>query len=201
MNGSLDVRSDAGRVRERVAPVAPQTVRPLAGARGRRARSSLLWALLVVVLATAVGSRVGVAQPLRIVTGSMTPTLVPGDHVLATGLGRSDTDWRRNDLAVIDDGEKLLVKRVVGVAHDRIALRDGRLWRNGRPVAEPWSDPRRIDGVYYGPVNVPVGHVLVMGDNRRDSRDSRVFGPVPVGELEGRVVGVLWPPRSWGGLS
>jgi signal peptidase I len=41
----------------------------------------------------------------------------------------------------------------------------------------------------------------VMGDNRRESRDSRVFGPVPVTELRGRVVSVLWPPRRWGGVS
>jgi signal peptidase I len=121
--------------------------------------------------------------------------------VLATRLGRADGAWRRGDLVVVHDHRVLLVKRVVGVAHDRVALRDGRLWRNGRQVREPWSDPRRIDGVYYGPVSVPAGHVLVMGDNRRESRDSRVFGPVPVTELRGRVVSVLWPPRRWGGVS
>jgi signal peptidase I len=164
-------------------------------------RSALLWLLIVLVLGVAVGGRLGLAQPLRIVTGSMAPTLVPGEHVVATQLGRADGEWRRGDLAVIQDDRVLLVKRVVGVAHDRVALRDGRLWRNGHPVTEPWSDPRRIDGVYYGPVTVPAGHVLVMGDNRRESRDSRVFGPVPVDELEGRVVSVLWPPRHWGGVS
>jgi signal peptidase I len=202
---SVELRQASDRPRERVAPVTSHTAaRPLAVPRpgaGARLRSVLLWLLLALVLGTAVGGRLGVAQPLRIVTGSMTPTLVPGEHVLATRLGRTDGDWRRGDLAVIHDGKVLLVKRVVGVAHDRVALRDGRLWRNGHPVREPWSDPRRIDGVYYGPVTVPAGHVLVMGDNRRESRDSRVFGPVPVGELRGRVVGVLWPLRSWGGLS
>lgn len=202
---SVELRRASDRPRERVAPVTSHTVaRPLAvpgqGA-GACLRSVLLWLLLALLLATAVGDRLGVVQRLRIVTGSMSPTLVPGEHVLATRLGRTDSDWRRGDLAVIHDGKVLLVKRVVGVADDRLALRDGRLWRNGHPVREPWSDPRRIDGVYYGPVTVPAGQVLVMGDNRRESRDSRVFGPVPVDELRGRVVGVLWPPRSLGGVS
>ncbi|HET9760302.1 MAG TPA: signal peptidase I [Nocardioidaceae bacterium] len=177
------------------------TARALAAGGVARTRSVLLWLLLVLLLAAAVAAHVGAAQPLRIVTSSMAPTLVPGEHVLATTLGRADGAWRRGDLVVVHDHRVLLVKRVVGVAHDRVALRDGRLWRNGRQVREPWSDPRRIDGVYYGPVSVPAGHVLVMGDNRRESRDSRVFGPVPVTELRGRVVSVLWPPRRWGGVS
>lgn len=192
---TVDVR------RGRVGPVPSHTARALAAGGVARTRSVLLWLLLVLLLAAAVAAHVGAAQPLRIVTSSMAPTLVPGEHVLATGLGRADGAWRRGDLVVVHDHRVLLVKRVVGVAHDRVALRDGRLWRNGRQVREPWSDPRRIDGVYYGPVSVPAGHVLVMGDNRRESRDSRVFGPVPVTELRGRVVSVLWPPRHWGGVS
>ena len=138
-------------------------------------------------------------QSLRIVTSSMSPTLRPGDHVLVSHVGRGGDAWRRGDVVVLDLGPgPLVIKRIVGLPGDVVALRDGRLWRNGQEVDEPWSDPGLIDSVYYGPVQVPAGDVLVFGDNRRESRDSRDFGPVPMGDVRARVVTVLWPPSRAG---
>ena len=108
-------------------------------------------------------------------------------------------DWQRQDVVALRRGEVLLVKRVVATAGDRVAIRDGRLVVNGERVREPWSAPRLIDSTYFGPVDVPEGSVFVLGDNRSESIDSRDFGPVPVRQLEGRVVASLWPPGSVGG--
>jgi signal peptidase I len=60
----------------------------------------------------------------------------------------------------------------------------------GVPQPEPGIDHSRIDGTYFGPVTVPAGHVFVLGDNRAGSIDSRIYGSVPLGDLQATV---LWP--------
>lgn len=158
-------------------------------------RAALVWLLVVLVL---LGLRAMVVEPMVIPSGSMAPTLRAGDHVLVEKLSASSS-WRRGDLLAFRAPEgTLMVKRAVGLAGDRVALRDGVLVVNGQRVAEPYVDQRTVDGVYYGPVRVPAGHVLFMGDSRGASVDSRRFGPVDVAAVEGRVVSLVWPPDRIG---
>ena len=91
-----------------------------------------------------------------------------------------------------------LVKRVIAVAGDRIACCDaqGRILLNGTPLDEDYIIGP-TDQVLFD-VTVPVDGVFVMGDNRGNSRDSRFHlevasGAVPVDDVVGRVVLVLWP--------
>jgi signal peptidase I len=133
--------------------------------------------------------RLFVAEPMRIPTDSMRPTLEPGDHVLLDKLSLP----RRGDLTVFTRSGHLLVKRVVGLGGDEIGIEDGELVVNGYAVKEPYVNHRLLDGVYFGPVTVPAGDVFVMGDNRTNSTDSRSFGPVPRSDVLGRVVFRLWP--------
>ena len=167
----------------------------------RRGSRALTGLVVVVLLLAAV--RVFVLVPLRIETGSMAPTLTAGEHVLAVQVTRWGGHWRRDDVVAFRPSGHgaLLVKRIVALAGDRVAIRDGRLAVNGVRVREPWTDPARIDSVYFGPVRVPPGHVFVLGDDRAGSRDSRVFGAVPTSALTARVALVLWPfPPTRAGL-
>jgi signal peptidase I len=161
--------------------------------RGRRTVLVVVLALMFLVLARGL-----LVEPLRIPSESMSPTVQPGQHVLTDKLTRFFRSWQRGDVVVFDHpaGGELLLKRIVAIEGDRVALRDGRLFVNGTRVSEAYADPEDIDSEFFGPLRVPEGEVFVLGDNRAASVDSRSFGTVDVEELQGRVVGVFWPPTD-----
>ncbi len=142
-----------------------------------------------------------VAEIFRIPSESMSPTLEVGDSVLAVKLAYRFGEPRRGDLAVFEDPEgELAIKRVVGLSGDRMAVRDGVLYVNGKRKRESYVDYELTDSTFYGPEKVPSDHVYLMGDNRSNSKDSRVFGPVSEGDLLGEVVMRVAPLREAGPL-
>ncbi|MFJ7967828.1 signal peptidase I [Streptomyces sp. NPDC096324] len=147
--------------------------------------------LVLPAVALLVGSLF--VEPVRVESTSMEPTLLSGDHLLVDDRAYRDAPPRRGDVVVFEGSGATLVKRVVAVAGDTVAIEDGVLEVDGRAVEEPAVDPKTVDGMYYGPARVPSGTVFVLGDNRRHSVDSRQFGPVPVTKVTGRVILRWWP--------
>jgi signal peptidase I len=123
--------------------------------------------------------------------------------VLVNRLAYRAHEIRRGDVIVfkrppnspIDgpDAPKDLIKRVVGLPGDEVATHDGAVWVNGRRLREPYL-PSGVQstGLEQG-VRVPANHVWVMGDNRTNSADSRVFGPLPEDLVIGRAFSRVWP--------
>ncbi|HET7479641.1 MAG TPA: signal peptidase I [Rubrobacteraceae bacterium] len=159
--------------------------------KARRGRSAFD---LLLVLFLAFAFMFGVVRPFvaevfLIPSESMVPTLKVGDSVLALKLAYRITDPQRGDVAVFRDPEgDLVIKRIVGLPGDTVAVRDGVLYVNGERKKESYVDYELTDSTFYGPDKVPPGHVYVMGDNRSNSRDSRDYGAVPEEDLLGRVV-------------
>ena len=77
---------------------------------------------------------------------------------------------------------------MAGLPGDTVGIEDALLVVNGRRVDEPYVDHDSIDSLYWGPVVVPDDAILVLGDARAISIDSREFGPVPGDRLVGRVL-------------
>jgi signal peptidase I len=153
---------------------------------------------LLVVLALCLLFVFGIVRPFLaasffIPSESMSPTLNPGDRVLAAKSAYLLDEPARGDLAVFDDGSGAVIKRVVGLAGDAVSVEDGVLVVNREPTREPYVDYGLSDSSFFGPVTVPEGHVFVMGDNRSNSRDSRTIGPVSEEDLIGRAVLRFWP--------
>jgi signal peptidase I len=159
----------------------------------RRVGAPLLLALLVVALAAGWWVRGNVLGSYRVESSSMEPTLCAGDQVLVDK--RVDgAELRRDDLVVVSSPEdgQLVVKRVVGLPGNRVAIRDALLFVDGQRVNEPYVDHDSIDALFYGPERVRADTLLVMGDNRATSVDSRDYGLVPYANVEGRVLMRWW---------
>ena len=185
--------------REEAAPKKSRRLRRLERERKeRRAGFTELVLTVVVAFVLVFGLiRPYVAEAYRIPTESMVPTLKVGDRVLANKFIYRFTEPERGDIVVFEsvdeEDDQTLIKRVVGVAGDEIEVQGGVLFVNGEEQEEPYlneEDPFRGS---YGPTEVPEGHVFVMGDNRGNSADSRVFGPLPLKNLEGEAFMIFWP--------
>jgi signal peptidase I len=164
-------------------------------------------------------------------TGSMQPTIRIGDRILVDKLAydvrlplthislRHLADPQRGDIVVLDSqaAHERLVKRVIGLPGDEVAMRGNVLFINGRAAsyaasryrgihddlrdpahneterygtmhhAVRLSDYRPSPASNFGPVHVPPGQYLLLGDDRDDSMDSRYFGFFPRGEIVGRA--------------
>jgi signal peptidase I len=144
-----------------------------------------------------------VLEAFRIPSESMVPTLEVGDRVFVNKFIYRFTEPERGDVVVfesVNGGEEDLIKRVVGVAGDEVEVRNGTLLVNGEDREEPYLNRNLPFNDSYGPTEVPEGHVFVMGDNRANSADSRVFGPLPIENIEGEAFVRFWPPLRIGSL-
>ena len=146
-----------------------------------------------------------VVEAYRIPSESMVPTLEIGDRILANKFIYRFSEPKRGDIVVFDgvEGEEdqTLVKRVVGVAGDTIRVWNGTLYVNDEPQEEPYLNKESPPEGSFGPTKVPRRHVFVMGDNRGNSGDSRVFGPVPVRNVRGEALVRFWPINKIGPLN
>jgi signal peptidase I len=173
----------------------------------------------VVVLATSL-VRTFVVAPFSIPSRSMERTLQVGDRILVDRVSYHLHAVRRGDVVVFDGtdtfgrigtgtGETDYVKRVIGLPGDRVTCCDdrGRITVNGAALDErSYLNPGDVPSDLQFDVRVPPGRLWLMGDHRSDSLDSRSHlgdpggGTVPVDDVVGRVVFVVWPLDRIGGL-
>jgi signal peptidase I len=144
-----------------------------------------------------------VLKPYAIPSPSMEPTLVEGDRVLVNRLAYHFRSPHRGDVIVFDppgmDSPDPFIKRVVAVEGDTVSVHDGVLWVNGAAQDEPYLKELPILSGF-SEVKIKPGYVWAMGDNRNNSGDSRLFGPVSEDDIIGVAFAIYWPPGDLGGL-
>lgn len=167
--------------------------------KGERQRSSLLAIWLVIPLTVALLLILlvfyGLYHTTTVDGESMLPTLQPEDRVLVT---KSYSQPRRGDVVVVQIPDSRgqphgLVKRVVAVGGDVVSIVQDVLYLNGRREGSANLIVDPLDGANVPEMRVPEGTVFLLGDNRPVSYDSRFFGPVPVTDVQGKVVAVFAP--------
>ena len=178
----------------------------------------------VFALVAALVIRTFLFGPFKIPTGSMVPTIAVGDHIFATmfsygvrvpflGEKLFARPIERGDIVIFPypiDPSVDYIKRVVAVGGDTIEVREARVIVNGVPADEPFVlvDPLYRNGTElpaqctpaFGPVQVPPGKVFVMGDNRCNSYDSRIWGFVDASTVKGKGQIIYWSHDPDGGF-
>ncbi|MGZ4109127.1 MAG: signal peptidase I [Actinomycetota bacterium] len=181
--------------------------------------------LVLLAFALALLLKTFVVQAFYIPSGSMEPTLMPGDRVLVEkvmyhpnygdiivfedphpgdqpdrGIVGGFLHWLSQGLGFSQPADEDFIKRVIGLPGDTVELRHGRLFVNGDRVQQPYLTGER-DLRDYGPIKVPPNSLFVLGDNRLNSRDSRYgLGFVPEDRVIGRAFVLIWPPSRIGWL-
>lgn len=173
--------------------------------------------------------RSAVADWYTVPTGSMQPTIEIGDRVVVNKMAYdlklpfsqysllTTGEPKRGEIVVFesDAADNRLIKRMIGLPGDVIAMRDDKLYINGKSLrfqvtkstakaifateqVEAIRHTVRVDTTSsdvlsnFGPITVPDNHYLVLGDNRRNSADSRVYGFVPRHEIKGKATAVAF---------
>ncbi|HPK54846.1 MAG TPA: signal peptidase I, partial [Smithellaceae bacterium] len=172
---------------------------------------------IIIAILIAVFIRTFVVQAYKIPSRSMVPTLLVGDHLLVNKFIYGVkipyfretiipvTDPERGDIVVFiypNDRSKDFIKRVIGVAGDKIEIKNKKIYINDKEYSDShgiYSDrfiyPASLQPRdNFGPVTVPPKSLFVMGDNRDESADSRFWGFVDLRDVEGKAFIIYW---SW----
>ena len=176
--------------------------------------------LIVMAFVLALLIKTFLVQAFFIPSGSMEPTLLPGDRVLVLKVPYYFGDPQRGDIIVFEDPDPSkkpdrgvvggffhwmfeglgvqrpdsedFIKRVIGTPGDTVWAKDGQVYVNGDGVEEPYLTEPTDD---FRKTIVPEGRLFVMGDNRWNSLDSRFsLGFVPIDKVIGKAEIVIWPP-------
>jgi signal peptidase I len=143
-----------------------------------------------------------VSARVRVESISMEPTLNPGDFVAVNKLSYQLSQIHRGDIIVFRyppaPDQEPYIKRVIGLPGEIIRIENGKVFVNGALVKENYLKENTMHG---GKWQIPEDAVFVMGDNRNNSSDSRVWGMVPLENIIGKGVFVYWPPDKWGQLN
>ncbi len=157
----------------------------------------LIFALMVLALVM-----VFVVQPVKVEGTSMLPYLHDGERIFVNKLiYYDDYGWApkiyRSDIIVFwfpEDPSKSYIKRVIGLPGDTVEVRDGHVNVNGRELDETYLDPHlNMSHSTKPPIYVKPGYYFVMGDNRDNSSDSRIWGLVPKKYVYGKALFRYWP--------
>ena len=160
----------------------------------RELAESVLPALAIVLVVN-----VFLAQATRVEGQSMEPNLHDDERLIIEKITYRLRDPQPGDIVVLrrpDRASEPLIKRVVAAPGQTLQIKEGRVLVDGKLYDEPYLDQETWGTM---PLQlVPEEHIFVLGDNRRASNDSRIFGMVPYDDIIGRAWMRYWPPSRVG---
>jgi len=164
--------------------------------------------LFVVALIFALIVRYFLFSPIIVDGPSMQPTLQDRDQMIVNKFIYHLKEPERFDIVIFHaSDEKDFIKRVIGLPGEHVAVKDNQLYINDEKVEQHFLEPHEDNDVIYPIVTndftleklpggydvIPENHVLVLGDNRTNSTDSRSFGLVNMEQVVGKTNVIYWP--------
>ncbi len=145
--------------------------------------------IIVVVLV-----KMFIVSPIRVNGASMNPTLNDKDIMLLDEISYRFSDIERFDIVVVKEKSEYLIKRVIGLPGENISYKNGKLYINGKHIKEDFKHKETMD------FSTTLGkdEYFIMGDNRTNSTDSRIFGPVSRDEIIGKTSLTILPISRFG---
>jgi signal peptidase I len=163
-------------------------------------------ATVAIAMIIALLIRIFIAEPRYIPSESMFPTLTIGDRLVIEKVSYKFHPLDRGDIIVFEpppqlqaigyEADRAFIKRAIAVGGDTVAVSNGVVYLNDRPLTEPYI--AQAPEYNYPTVTVPAGQVFVMGDNRNNSNDSHRWGFLPQENTIGRAVFRFWPLDRFG---
>lgn len=145
----------------------------------------------ILIIISVIIIRSFIATPVIVDGLSMYPTLKDNQFLI---LKKYDKSYKRFDIVVLNYQNEKLIKRVIGLPGETVTYKNGKLYINNKKVSDKFSS---ITGDFksteFNTGKIPKGYYLVLGDNRTDSTDSRVFGFVSEDDIKGTTDFSLWP--------
>jgi signal peptidase I len=151
---------------------------------------------LIISLAISAFIIIFLYQPVKVEGTSMMPSLDDQERIFVNKYVYRLEPIQRGDIVVFRyprDPSKSFIKRVIGLAGDRIRIEAGEVFLNGQPLEEDYVPYPYADQRSYPEIVVPANSYFVLGDHRSMSNDSRDFGAVKVGYIYGKAVFGYWP--------
>jgi signal peptidase I len=184
--------------------VAPLSVAAPAASAARRAWRWELWIRdLLISIAISAFIIIFIYQPVKVEGTSMMPSLSDHERIFVNKFVYRLEPIERGDIVVFRyprDPAQSYIKRVIGVAGDRIRIDGGQVYVNDQPLDEDYVPPAYTDAQSLAEMVVPAQCYFVLGDHRNMSRDSRDFGPVNQSFIYGKAVFGYWPMGRLGRL-
>ncbi|HIT22892.1 MAG TPA: signal peptidase I [Candidatus Faecimonas intestinavium] len=145
--------------------------------------------ILVVVLI-----KTFVVSPIRVNGASMDPTLNDKDIMLLDEISYRFSDIERFDIVVVKEEDEYLIKRVIGLPGETVEYKNDKLYIDGKYVKEDFKHKETFD------FSTTLGkdEYFIMGDNRTNSTDSRVFGPISRDKIMGKTSLTILPVSRFG---
>lgn len=158
---------------------------------------------LLIAFAIVIITRTFLFSPIIVDGPSMQPTLYDRDRMIVNKFIYRFQEPKRFDIVVFHASEqKDFIKRVIGLPGEHVAIKDDVLYIDGKPVEEPYitygeheliQSNFRLENLPGHYDKIPEGYVLVLGDNRNNSTDSRRLGLISIDQIVGKANIIYWP--------
>lgn len=153
----------------------------------------------VVIIIAVVLFRSFIMTPIEVEGMSMYSTLDNGEILI---LKKYDKTYKRFDVIVFNNGKDKLIKRIIGLPGETIEYKDNKLYVNDKYIKETFlkNNQKTYDFKLedLGYEKIPKGYYFVLGDNRTNSTDSRIIGPISNKKISGKTNFVIFPFTKFG---